>query len=164
MQHRTTLRYTESLIVQAVRHYWRKTIGPGLLFAVPLMVAFLAWRLMDGDRSWIVGLAIAVILLGILMPVAVYVAHYRSSLGKFRAMANPVAEFVAGDETFGITSELGSTSLKWEAVVEVWRFESLWLLLFSKSQFVTLPLADLPKPVQDFILDRVKLSGGKISA
>jgi hypothetical protein len=46
----------------------------------------------------------------------------------------------------------------------VWRFDSLWLLLFSKARFVTLPLEDVPSPMQTFILGRVKASGGKISA
>jgi riboflavin transporter FmnP len=163
MQHRTTLRYTERLVAQAVRAFWRKTIGLGLMFAVPLMVAFLVWLLVGGDRSWVVGLTAAVILLGIGMPVAVYVVHYRNSMGKFREMAQPVAEFVADDDMVTLSSDRGTTSLKWNAVTEVWRFESLWLLLFSKSQFVTLPLQDVPAPMQAFILDRVKASGGKIS-
>jgi hypothetical protein len=163
MQHRTTLRYTERLVAQAVRAFWRKTVGFGLLVAVTLMIAFLVWRLVDGDRSWIVGLTGAVILLGVVMPAAVYVVHYRNSMGKFREMSQPVAEFVPDEDTFTLSSDRGTTSLKWNAVTEVWRFESLWLLLFSKAQFVTLPLEDVPGPMQAFILERVKTSGGKIA-
>jgi hypothetical protein len=163
MQHRVTLRYTERLVAQAVRAFWRKTIGSGLLVGIALMIAFLVWLLIDGDRSWVVGLTGAVVLLGIVMPVAVYLVHYRNSMGKFREMSEPVAEFVADEETFTLSSDRGTTSLKWNAVTEVWRFESLWLLLFSKAQFVTLPLEDVPGPMQAFILDRVKASGGKIA-
>jgi hypothetical protein len=163
MQHRTTLRYTEWLVAQAVRLYWRKTVGFGVLVAVPLMIAFLAWRLVDGDRSWVVGLVAAVALFGVLMPVTVYVVHYRHSMSKFREMSQPVAELVADEDAITISSDRGSSSFKWELVKEVWRFETLWLLLFSKAQFVTLPLDDLPGPMQAFILDRVKASGGKIA-
>jgi len=163
MQHRATLRYTERLVVQAVHAYWRKTIGYGLPVAVALLIVFLVWRLMDGDHSWIVGLVAAVILLGGIMSVAVYVVQYRNSMSKLREMSQPVAEFVADADTFTITSDLGTSSLKWGAVKEIWRFESLWLLLFSKAQFVTLPLEDVPGPMQAFILDRVKASGGKIA-
>jgi YcxB-like protein len=164
MQHRATLRYTERLVAQAVRAFWRKTIGYGLLVAVALMIALLVWLLVEGDRSWIIGLTAAVVLLGIVMPVAVYFVHYRNSMGKFREMFRPVAEFVADDDIFTFSSDLGTISLKWNSVTEVWRFESLWLLLFSKAQFVTLPLEDVPGPMQAFILDRVKASGGKIAA
>jgi len=163
MPHRTTLRYTEPLVAQAVRLYWWKTVGMGLIVAVALMTAFLAWRLIDGDRSWVVGLVAAIVLLGVLMPVAVYVVHYRNSMGKFREMSQPTAELIADQEVITISSDRGSSALKWELVKEVWRFETLWLLLFSKAQFVTLPLADLPAPMQAFILERVKASGGKIS-
>jgi len=163
MQYRTTLRYTERLVAQAVRLYWRRTVGFGLLVAVAPMIAFLTWRLIDGDRSWVVGLVAAVILLGVLMPLAVYVIHYRNSMGKFRQMSQPVAELMADQDAITILSDRGSSSLKWELVKEVWRFETLWLLLFSKAQFVTLPLEDLPGPMQAFILERVRASGGKIA-
>jgi len=163
MQHRATLRYTERLVAQAVRAFWRKTIGSGLLVAIALMIVFLVWLLVDGDRSWVVGLTAAVVLLGVVLPVAVYLVHYRNSMRKFREMSPPVAEFVADDDTFTLSSDRGTTSLKWNAVTEVWRFESLWLLLFSKAQFVTLPLEDVPGPMQAFILDRVTSSGGKIA-
>jgi hypothetical protein len=163
MQHRTTLRYTERLVVQAVRLFWRKTIGFGLPVAVALMIAFLTWRIIDGDRSWVVGVTAAVVLLGVLMPLAVYVVHYRNSIGKFREMIQPVAELIADEDAITLSSDRGSSSLKWELVKEVWRFESLWLLLFSRAQFVTLPLEDLPGSMQTFILERVKASGGKIA-
>jgi hypothetical protein len=143
--------------------YWRKTVGFGLVVGVALMTVFLSWLLVNGDRSWIVGLVAAVILLGVLMPAAVYVVHYRNSMGKFREMSQPVAELVADEDAFTFSSDRGTTSLKWDAVKEVWRFESLWLLLFSKAQFVTVPLENVPSPMQAFILDRVRASGGKIS-
>ena len=163
MQHRTTLRYTERLVAQAVRAFWRKSIGPGLMVAVGLMIVLLVWLLVAGERSWILGLTAAVVLLGIAMPIAVYFVQYRNSMGKFREMSQPVAELVVADDTFTLSSDRGTTSLKWNTVTEVWRYESLWLLLFSKAQFVTLPLQDVPAEMQAFILDRVTASGGKIA-
>jgi YcxB-like protein len=163
MQHRANLRYTEHLVAQAVRAFWRKSVGAGLFVAVALMIAFLAWRLVHGDRSWIVGFTAAVIVLGIAMPIAVYVVHYRNSMGKFREMTQPIAEFVADEGTFTLISDRGTASFKWDSVKEVWKFESVWLLLFSKAQFFTLPLEDVPDPMQAFILERVRASGGKIA-
>ena len=150
-------------MAQAVRLYWRRTTGVGLLVAVALMIVFLAWRLIDGDRSWLVGLVAAAVLLGVLMPVAVYVTHYRTSMGIFRNTTRPTARLVAEPDAITISSDRGSSALKWELVKEVWRFETMWLMLFSKAQFVILPLADIPEPMQAFILERVEASGGKIS-
>jgi len=150
-------------VAQAVRLYWRKTIGVGLLVAVALMVVFLAWRLIHGDRSWLVGLVAAVVLLGVLMPVAVYLTHYRASMRIFRKTSRPTAQLVAEQDAITLSSDRGSSALQWELVKEVWCFETVWLLLFSKAQFVILPLADLPEPMRAFILERVEASGGKIA-
>jgi hypothetical protein len=163
MQHRAILRYTEPLVAQAVRLYWRRTIGLGLFVAVALLAALLVWRVADGDRSWLVGLLAAVVLLGVLVPMAVFVVHYRNSMGKFREMAEPVAEFLADEDVFTLSSDRGTTTLKWGSVTEVWRFHSLWLLLFSKAQFVTIPLEGMPEQMRSFVLDRVNASGGKIA-
>jgi hypothetical protein len=163
MHHRATLRYTESLVTQAVRHYWRRTVGPGIFVAVALLCVFLIWRLSDGDRSWVVGVVAVVILLGAVMPLTVYVVHHRNSMARFKEMREPVAELLAKEDGFALSSDRGTTSLGWNAVKEIWRFDTLWLLLFSKAQFVTLPLEGLPEPMRQFILDRVTTSGGKVS-
>jgi hypothetical protein len=62
-----------------------------------------------------------------------------------------------------LSSAAGTTTLPWSAVCDVWRFESCWLLLLSKSQFVTLPLADLSAEAAEFIRTQVLAAGGKVS-
>lgn len=163
MQHRATLNYTERLVEKAVRLFWLRTVGYGELVAVVVMIAVLAWRIVEGDRSWFVGVLATLVFLSIAIPVAIYFGHYRNSLGKFREMKQPVAEFVVDENSLTLSSDLGATTLKWGAVTEVWRFESLWLLLFSKAQFVTIPLDGLPESMREFVLERVRESGGKIA-
>ena len=152
MQHRATLNYTERLVEKAVRLFWLRTVGYGELVAVVVMTTVLAWRLMEGDRSWFVGVLATLVFLSIAIPLAIYFGHYRNSLGKFREMKLPIAEFVVDEDALTLSSDLGATTLKWAAVTEVWRFETLWLLLFSKSQFVTIPLDGLPESMREFVL------------
>ena len=163
MQHRATLKYTEPMVERAVRLFWLRTVGYGELVAVIVMIAVLAWRYGAGDRSWIVGVLATFVFLSIVLPVTIYVVHYRNTLEKFRAMKEPVAEFTVDDDVLTLASDQGTATLKWSAVTEVWRFESLWLVLFSKSQFVTIPLEGLPESMQSFVVERVKASGGKIA-
>jgi hypothetical protein len=163
MQHRATLRFTEPLIERAVRSFWIRTVGYGEPVVVIVMIALLAWRLVEGDRSWVVGVLATFVVIGVVLPLTIYIVHYRNSLGKFRAMKEPVAEFTAGDDELTLASDLGTTTLKWSSVTELWRFESLWLMLFSKSQFVTIPLDGLPESMREFVLARVRASGGRIS-
>ena len=48
------------------------------------------------------------------------------------------------------------------AVTQLWRFSHFWLLSLSKTQFITLPLADLSPDMQAYVLQRVRAAGGKI--
>jgi hypothetical protein len=164
MQYQATLRYTEPRVVQAVRCYWRRTMGPGLPVTVAIMFALLVWLLLQGNRSWLVGLVAAVVVVGLVMPVAVYLVHYKNSIGKLREMAEPIATLVADEGSFTLSSDRGTTTLKWDAVAELWRFEHFWLLLFSRAQFVTVPLEGMPQQMQSYVLDRVRSAGGKITA
>ena len=77
-------------------------------------------------------------------------------------MGAPTATLSLDDASFTMSSGLGSASLKWSSVTEVWRFPSFWLVLFSKAQFVTLPLASVTAEAQAFILSRVSAAGGKV--
>ena len=160
--HRATLKYNEQLINRAVRAYWRRSLGVGVLVAVPLLCVFLALRIAEGDRSWYVGLLAAAVLLGIGMPILVYRVHHRNSMAKFRAMKEPIATFMADEDSFTLATDHGSSTLKWDAIKEVWKFDGFWLLLFSKAHFATIPLDGVSSEMCAYVLERVKRSGGSV--
>ncbi len=56
--------------------------------------------------------------------------------------------------TFTVISGIGTTTLQWFAIKDVWQFSDVWLLLCSKAQFSTLPLANLSPQMQ--------ATGGKV--
>jgi hypothetical protein len=160
--HKTTLYYTESLLRQAVYAFWRRTVGIGFFVALSLLACSLAWMLWQGDRSWAAGAVGAFLFFGFGFTALVYVVHLRNTLGKFRGMGAPSAVLELGEASFVVSSGLGSSTLAWSAVTEVWCYPSFWLLLFSKAQFVTLPLASVPPEMQAYILRRVSGAGGKV--
>ncbi len=142
MAHEATLIYSESLLREAVFGFWRRSIGMGFIL---MLVAL-------------------VVVLGVLVAVALYIGYYRNSLRKFRTMSTPRATFRADESSFTMTSDAGTTTLQWSAVKELWQFPRVWLLLYSKTQFSTLPLACLPPDIQAFVQERVREAGGKIAA
>jgi hypothetical protein len=164
MTRRATLTYSEPIVAQAVLAYWRRSVGMSTLVAAALVIAIMFWLILSGDRSWLLGLVVAAAILVVTFPLAIYKIHYRNSVGKLRAMQTPQADFVAEDDTFTLSSDQGSTTLKWTSVTELWRFESFWLMLFSKAQFVTIPLVGVPDEFQTFVLERAKAAGAKIAA
>jgi hypothetical protein len=162
MHHIATLEYSEALVREAVFAFWRRTVGIGFFVALALLACSLAFLLWQGDRSWLVGAMGAFLFFGLGFALLLYVVHLRNALARFRGMGSPVATLELAEASFSLSSGLGSTSLQWSAVSEVWRFPTFWLLLFSKAQFVTLPLATVPVEARDFIIGRVSAAGGKV--
>lgn len=162
MSHEATLIYSETLLRQAVFAFWRRSVGVG--FFVALLVAALGLGVLvaQGVASWLIAALAAVLVLGIAFATVVYVVHYRNSLRKFHQMDKPQATFRADESSFTMSSDIGTTTLQWSAVKELWQFPSVWLLLYSKSQFSTLPLACLSPETQAHIVQCVRTAGGKV--
>jgi hypothetical protein len=163
MTHNATLVYDTSLIREAAFCFWRRTVGWLFLVALSLVTVSLFAFLMKGDRSWLVGVLGSVLVIGCGFVIAIFAVHYRNAMRKFQKMSSYAATLVATETSFTFSSDLGSSTLPWAAVTEVWRCKRVWLLLFSKAQFVTLPLAALSPELQGFVLKQVQLHGGKVT-
>ncbi len=161
MSLKAQLRYNKKIIQQAVLSFWWRTVGPLFLVVLGILLIVFAALLCQRDHSWLVGVLGTVISFGILIVLAIYFSHYRNSLAKLNAMGEPSALFIADESSFTITSGAGSATLAWSSVKGIWKFESLWLVLFSQAQFITLPLSDLSLDLQALITEKVKLAGGK---
>ena len=162
MPHEATLIYNEALLRQAVFAFWRRSVGVGFFVALLIAALGLVVLVALGQASWLIGGLAVVLVLGIAFATVVYVVHYRNSLRKFRQMDKPQASFSAEESSFTMSSDIGTTTLQWSAVRELWQFPSVWLLLYSKSQFTTLPLACLPAETQAYIVQCVRAAGGKV--
>jgi len=162
------LRYTEPLLREAVRHFVLRALARqfGVTFFLVLggLVVGLAWLLHRGEPAWTVGFLVAVLLFGVLSVASVYVAHRRNTIGRFRRMRSPDATLAYDEENLSFASDLGSSTVPWSAVSEVWKHDRFWLLLFSPSQFVTLPLDDLDQAARDFIARKLDRRGASFEA
>lgn len=162
MPHEATLIYSTALLRQAVFAFWRRSVGVGFFVALLIAALGLVVLVALGQASWLIGGLAAVLVLGIAFAIVIYVVHYRRSLHKFRQMNQPRATFCADESSFTMSSDIGTTTIQWSAVKELWQFQSVWLLLYSKAQFTTLPLACLSPETQAYIVQRVRASGGKV--
>jgi YcxB-like protein len=161
--HRATLVYSKPLVRRAVLHFWWRVVGLRFLAALALVAIGLGGLVYGGDSSWLVGVLASVLALGILFAAALYVVHSRSSLRALAAMGNPSATLEACAASLSIASGAGAATLPWSSITEIWRFETCWLLLLSRAQFLTLPLVDLAPDAAAFILERVRTAGGRVT-
>lgn len=159
---KTTLHYTDKLVRSAVAAFWWRTVGWQFVAVLLFLTGYLVFATAIGERSWLTAVAAVVLALGILLVVGVYMFHLRGSLARFRRLRVKQAALEATSERLKLSSDMGSSDVAWSVVGEVWRFDDFWLLLFSRSQFVTLPLADISDEARQFILERVRSHGGKV--
>ena len=164
MPHTAALTFSDSIVTKATFAFWRRTVGLGFPLALAVMAVYVACLALNGERSWEVGVLGTVVAIGLVFLVALYVVHYRNGRQKLRDTGRPLAEIATDDEGFTVSSDIGSSTLKWSAVQTVWCFEGFWLVLFSKAHFMTLPLGDVAPEMQAYVLERVVASGGKVDA
>jgi YcxB-like protein len=162
MSHEATLIYSESLLRQAVFSFWRRSIGMGFILMLGALALILGVLVALGAPLWILVTLAALLVIAAAVALALYVGYYRNSLRKFRTMEKPQAAFSADESSFTMSSDAGTTTLPWSAVKELWQFPHVWLLLYSKTQFSTLPLACLSPETQAFMRERIREAGGKI--
>jgi hypothetical protein len=162
MQYRAKLSYDKNLAKRAVWAFWRRSLGIVAMIAPFAFIALLVQSLMSVNQSWYVGSLIAGTLITVGLPIVVYLAHYQNSMAKLREMGNPVAIFVADDESFTLTADIGSSTFKWSTIEEIWKFDGFWLLLFSRAHFATIPLEEVSDDMRTFVSERVAAAGGKV--
>lgn len=154
MRHVATLSYNDELIRRAVFSFWLRGVGWKVLLTLAVLVLVLALEIGAGNQSWLIGAFGTLLFVAVAFLMLIYLGHLHQSLQKFRALRNPRALFVAEADSFSLTSDIGSSTMKWDSVYAIWKFNDYWLMLFSRNQFVTLPLADIPEPMREFILTR----------
>jgi len=157
------LHYSEALVLRAVRSFMLRFIGWRYVAALAVLLASTFYLFATGERSWFIGVFGSALALGLVLPFAVFIAHWRAALVRLRRLGKAEAIFEPKEDGFRATSDVGTMNLPWSEIKAVWHFPEFWLLFFSQSEFITLPLADANNEVREFILARVRSHGIKVS-
>lgn len=157
------LRYSPSLARRVLMSFILRTLGMPYFAAVAALAFGFAYLVWDGDRSWFVGVIGALACLGALIPVVGFCVRYRQSAALMREMKNPEARLCVDAGGLTVSSDLGTSTFPWSSINEIWRYPEYWLILYSKSQFITLPLASIPPDIRVTIASGVENAGGRIS-
>src|SRR5438094_1072636 len=108
MEHSAKVVYERDVISEAARRFVFRSIrwdGFAVFFA---LVAAVGYLLATGDRSWIVGVVGAVVLLMAVFGVALYVVTYRRSLARFERMSAKTADLSFTESGRIMTPDLGA--------------------------------------------------------
>lgn len=147
--------YTEDIVRDAVRTFvWRRGIvgQKRLWIAEVAMIALLLWNV---DRGWVATIMFAILLLPPAMIAVMWIAHHRNTVGKYRRMRTPDATLTLRDEALVVASDLGSATIPWSTLTEIWERPAYWMIFIGPNQFFTLPLQTLSPADRDFLRSKV---------
>ena len=117
------LHYSEPLVREAVWAFVRRAVwrgfGARFFVLVAALTVFVVYLWISGERGWLLGALAATLAFAGAALVAIYVAHHRHTVGRFRQMRTPEARLSYDEAQFTIASELGSTTFPWSAITEV---------------------------------------------
>jgi YcxB-like protein len=155
--------FTEPLLRRVVRCYrWRRW-GRMYAILIPLAVAWLAWLAIYDQDRYMTGFVAALTILLISTAIGAGVALRIQLLRNFRKLGGAPTQFRAEASTFTISSPISTQTWAWSIVTEIWRFPDFWLLMFGRSNFITLPVASTSEELRAFVAERVQAAGGKVS-
>ncbi len=156
MQREVRIVYSTQLLRSAVLRYWLHTLRvSGLLLTVFLAVSAVG-LLLIGDRSWVVGVAVALFTIWTGVIVVSYFRLLNMSIDKFERMEVPAATFRFDDDGLAIEADTGKTEFAWKFVDGILQYPNVWLMVLGGGSYITLPAEQLDKELKAFILEKVR--------
>lgn len=134
--------WTEAMANDAVNTYVLRRVvrGQKLFWIVALiMLALFMWLLERGDRTWVLGMAGVGASLPWLLLALVWTAHWRNTVGKLRRMPEPVGTVTFQPDGLAFDSGLGSGTLSWAALTDVWERPGYMMVFSGDQQFNIVP-------------------------
>src|SRR4030095_12317658 len=155
MLYTATITYDRPLVQRALNRFMFKRLQKVFFpVLVLLAAAFLYWYSIG---SWTRALTFIAITLAVAVAFFswVYYARLRAAEGFFDKADDPTVTIRFTPDGVRTESDLGSTDVKWAVFDEVLKFPDLWLLVYAKSGYLTLPVDRLTPECMEFIDQRV---------
>ncbi len=157
-EYRAHVRYTEPMLRRAVRTFvWRASIRRRwwLWLIVIMLAAYTVGPGWDPKLPLLNGILLAAVLLLPLVTLVVWRAHFANTVGAFRRLNPPEAEFTFREQDMSIVSSQGTLTMPWSRIVEVWELPGFWMLFTATNQFFTLPTGSLSEETLAFVRSKL---------
>lgn len=175
MESSPSLRFTALITPDLVRQatagiFWRQALqwrlGLGLGGILVLAQLLLASAL--PQAGWALHGLLALLFLFSAASVGVVASRYYQGLAlrNFERFKDAPLQVSLDDEAYRYSASWGQGSIEWGRFDSLWRFADVWVLLqhLAGGASVVLPLKDLSREAQAFILRKLAQTGAKVLA
>ena len=155
MEYAIEVSYDRPLIRRALNRFMVRRLGWLTFVLIFGLAALLIVEMASGSWSvWFTALlTLWVVAVGLL--IVVYIARIRASEGFFQKSGNCRVRFVFSDDGVRTNSDVGTSDLKWKVFDEVLKFPEVWLLVYARSGYMTIPTTQLSDEAKAFIENKI---------
>jgi hypothetical protein len=147
----STVRYDKPLVRHALNRFMARRLGLSFFVAVVGVAAILLFAFLLGEWNWILSVMGFVLLAFLAFLVFAYFARLRAAEGFFDKANEPTVTFRFTENGIETISDLGTSDLKWHVFDEILKFSDVWLLVYAKSGYMTLPVDQISPECLEFI-------------
>jgi hypothetical protein len=156
-----TVRYTKEHCLAAAWRYWQKRLGYRYALELAIGTGLLVLAT-QGPYRWIEVALMVVVGLFAIVGAGVFFVHWQRALLNLKALHPPESTWTLTEETIAQKSSLGESAIAWDSLLGLWRFDDLWILVWGKDVYSTIPTAQFPRPARELVERRVRETGGKV--
>lgn len=150
-----TIKYDRKLVRRALNRYMFRRLGTPFFVTVAAAIAVFAATFLSGAWTWLLTAIGLVLLSALAFLLFVYIARLRAAEGFFDKANEPTVTFQFTDNGVQTVSDLGMTDLKWQVFEEILKFPDVWLLVYAKNGYMTLPVDQLEPACLQYIEKQV---------
>jgi len=151
VSHTSTITYDRPLVRRALNRFMMKRIGKSFFVALALLAMCLAYFYFTNTWSHWTSFLACTLVVAILLIICIYFVRLRALEGFFDKADEPTAKITFTIDGVKTESDLGTSDLKWRVFDEVLKFSDVWLLVYAKSGYMTLPVDQLTPGSMAFI-------------
>jgi hypothetical protein len=156
-----TVRYSKDHCLAAAWRYWQRRLGYRYALELAIGTGLLVLAT-QGPYRWLeIALMIAVGVFA-LVGAAYFFIHWLRALQGLASLNPPVSTWTLTEEFIGQRSSLGESALAWPGLLGVWRFPDLWILVWGKDVYSSIPAAQLPREARAMIERRARETGAVV--
>ncbi|MGI9243213.1 MAG: hypothetical protein ACR2RV_20615 [Verrucomicrobiales bacterium] len=162
MEHSFDVRVSQRDADIALRRFILRSAGWGTLVAAALCIAFIVYDVSDGGIGPL-GIGILTLLSIFALVYAVgFFTRRKQMADLLRRLGDSPVSYSLGDAELAAESALGSSSLKWEMVRELWVDPDITLVFYARNGYTTIPTPQIPADALTFLAMQVERAGGAV--
>ncbi len=150
MSYTATIKYDRPLVRRALNRFMARRVGKSFV-AFPVVVILYLFSYFTNSWSWPLTYSAIAVALALVFLSYVYYARLRATEGFFDKANDPTVTLIFTTDGIRTESDLGTSDLKWKVFDEIPKFPDVWLLVYAKSGYITLPLDQLTPACTQFI-------------